>query len=325
LVAAAGRTLALVAALGAATILSSCSYLLGDPYGTIGQRAVAWVDLNGAIKATTGSGVNYVNRMSYLSSAGHDYLFLYVSTTAQTQIFAALDGTSLNLDNTVSSGFYYQTGTNIAVDMNGNFVTSYPVGLALSPTLAIATPGPTQGTFCLAADTLSNVSMTATSASNAMALSSYSNAWGAATVTASPALAAFDPGWALTDAATSGGNLLLLFTNSSAAIEVVYPGTSIYSTLSAQTYIIDNAPSKSAIAYSNSNQMAWATSEGLVVGSYANNGVELDLYKLGDSGKTSSYNIATNGSASFYFEPAGRYFFYYEQSSGRLYKMRTWW
>ncbi|MDA8424511.1 MAG: hypothetical protein M0Z80_00100 [Treponema sp.] len=315
-------------ALGGATLLSSCSYLLGDPYGSIGQRTVAWVDLNSAVTSATGSGVRYINRMSFLSSGGHSYLFLYLGTDSNLQIFAALDGTSLSLVDSIPSSIYYQSGSNIAVDMNGNFVTSTLPSSALSPTLSLTTPGPSlSGGYCLVADGSTNVSMMVTSASNAMALSSYSNAWGTATATASPSpalTAASDPGWVLTDASIAGATLLLLFTNTGSAIEVAYPASSIYATLSGVSDVIDDAPAATAVAPAN-NQMAWATSEGLVVGSYANNGLELDLYKLGDSGKSSSYTIAANGSSQAYVEPDGRYFYYYDQSSGRLYKMRTWW
>ncbi|HUW41265.1 MAG TPA: hypothetical protein VMV90_09650 [Rectinemataceae bacterium] len=315
-------------ALGAATLLSSCSYLLGDPYGAIGQRAVAWVDLNSAVKSATGSGVRYVNRMSYLSSGGHAYLFLYINTDANTQLFAALDGTSLNLVDSIPSSIYYQSGSNIAVDMNGNFVTSYPSALALSPTLAIAAPLPAvSGPYCLAADGSNNISLQATSGANSLSLASYSSSWGADSSTPVPLTAGIDPGWQLSDAAVANNQLLLLFTASGMALEVAYPASSIYSTLSGAGELIDYAPAATAIApfNSQSSPMAWLTSEGLVVGSYANNGLELDLYKLGGFGKSSSYTLGNNGSSQAYVEPDGRYFYYYEQSSGRLYKMRTWW
>ncbi|MGO8692361.1 MAG: hypothetical protein ACLQMF_01700 [Rectinemataceae bacterium] len=313
--------------LGLAILFSSCSYLLGDPYGTIGERAVAWTDLAGAVKNATGSGIQSVERMSFLSSGGHSYVFLNLSTVNNTQWLVALDGGTLDLVDHIGSTLSNQSGTNIAVDMDGDFVTSSAfVGLALSPTLAVTAPSPPAGTYCLAADATYNISMIE-SASNLLTFEGYDATWTAsgAAPPISKSLTSADQGWQLSDAATSGGSLLLLFTGSGGAIEVAYPyGASIYAALGAQTYIIDGAPDKSASA-GDSSQMAWATSEGLVVGSYANNGLELDLYKLGGSGKTSSYSLATNGSSSVYFEPAGRYFFFFDRSSGRLYKMGTWW
>jgi|GEM_PF-3899462 len=310
-------------------LLSSCSYLLGDPYGPIGQRALAISDLDGEVKAETGSDLQQLNRMSFLSSGGHDYLFLFVNTQDQMSWLIALDGENLSVAKSMKS-YYYQSGSNLAVDLSGNFVMSSSSGLVLDPSLSIVSTYtlPT-GPGCLASDGSYNNSLAnspAASFTTSLSFAQFLNDW---TSTGSSNSKSFTSSgtssYLLLDAATTGGALLLLFADASGqAVEVSYPyGSSIYSALNLSTSIIDAAPHKSAsVAYQN--QMVWATKEGVVVGGYGNNGLQLELHKL-DGGGTASYTLRSNGSSDVYFEPSGSYFFYFDRSLGRLYKMRTWW
>ncbi|HTX73568.1 MAG TPA: hypothetical protein VMC79_12135 [Rectinemataceae bacterium] len=323
------RAMALaILGLSLCTLASSCSYLLGDPYGSMGQRTVALADLNGIVKGATGADIQYVNGASANSAGGHDYLFLFVTTTAGTKWLIALDESTLSFKKAVQGNADYPQGSNIGVDFNGNFVIGNGSGLILSPTLgSVSGYSLPSGSFCLASDSLHNVSISGGSGS--LGYSGYNSIW--TTILSGPFSRPFaspDPGWRLVTAALDNGALLMLMVadSSGQSIALSYPnaGSDLISALQAVGYIVDDAPHKSAAANSDSN-MAWVLREGMVVGNYSNGGLELDLYRFGDSGKSSSYLLTNASGDSLYFEPEGRFFFYYDPGSGRLFKLRTWW
>lgn len=315
--------------LGALALLAlSCSYLMDDPYGSVGQRAVAIADIATAVTSATGSSIQYINRMYYLSSGGHTYLFLLLTTEDDVSWLIALDGGTLS---TVSAmePYYAGTGSNMAVDLSGNFALGSSSPLVLDTSLASVSSYSLSAlgsvAYCLFSDGSYNNSLAVSSTE--LSFTQYDSDWAATGNSDAKTVDSSGASYTLLDAANASGTVLLLFDVSGQAIEVAYPSAgSLYTTLEATSYIIDSASSsKVSPVASYENSMAWATSAGLVVGSSGNNGIDLSLYKLGGNGKASTYKLKSNGSTQLYFEPSGNYFFYFDRSSGRLYKLRTWW
>lgn len=209
-----------------------------------------------------------------------------------------------------------------------------PSGLA-ADSLDAALPG------FLASDAatgLNYVFSSAGSASAQLAYSTYDAAW----ANAAPFQKDFRSdlsSWRLARALLldDGSLALLAFQGSEAKgslLAAVYPSLAVFAA-STESALDASSASRSAVVDIDTSQTglgstqgvpAWPTSEGLVVLlSDANGGFRLARYGYDGGAAKDEYSVVSRPDAALYFEPSGRYWFLYEKSANKLYKLRTWW
>lgn len=315
--------------------LSSCDYLLGDSYPAYTQRMGAWIDLDDAAKAASGgSPIQDVGRINYLESSGSSAVFVEYRTKDGFHRLLSLDGESL------AAPVGYLLGNSFAevgLAASGHYVFFSSSGwVALRPDSRAV-----DGSYSAALSPLSVYSY------SALVNEAGSNYFFFLMGNANQNIDLYDAAftlvgvrpwlnipigpsvslWDNVSIGQGGGYYCFLFriynTNDFRAFRTPSIGA-----MPAWTSLFDDpaVPSgyKSA-AFSADQSRVWITADGPVTATNDNNGLVFSLRKFGASGSTSTYTLKDESSATFSFEPSGRYWFMYEKSSGRLYKMRTWW
>jgi hypothetical protein len=315
----------------ASLMLGACSYLLQDPYAQFMEKAAGAADLGSSL----GSGISYLG-MTEASSGSTTYLFLEILASSGSKIVKALSASSLTLSGLSGQGS--PSTLCAAVDAKGDYVVA---GLAYAPSslaadsLDAALPG------FLASDAAAGLNYIFTSAAAASAQLSYST-YDASWASAAPFQKAFRSdlsSWRLARVLLlDDGSLALLAFQGSAAkgslLAAVYPSLAAFAA-STESALDASSASRSAVVNIDTNQAgigsteglpAWPTSEGLVVLlSDANGGFRLARYGYDGGAEKDEYSVDSRPDAAFYFEPSGRYWFLYEKSANKLYKLRTWW
>jgi len=315
------RCLGLAAA--AALLLGGCDYLLGGGAPSWLGRISASAHLRSIVAQETGSELWSIDGFNYLESQGSSAALVFVTTTDFRRHLVALDGRTLG-DPRVYSTPAYSLGTSAGVDMTGYYVTGQ---LSLRWDNRLPQPPPPFPSFSVdkaISDSTSNYSITGTT--NTYDLIPYNAVWGA-------------PGGPISRPIFSAGGGQHRFSGhtgmgSSPYVHLFYSTNNKTFMATQSPYVYpDTTPADAVTAIKtieihtgNSYNNAWATADGAVARESDNSGhIILKLYRFGAAGASDEYSLRENGDMQMSFEPSGRYWFLYEGTTGRLYKLRTWW
>jgi hypothetical protein len=303
-------------------LFSSCSYLTGGPYPAYDQRIVAMTDFNAAVKAASGgSALQQLYSVEYLESKLSSGVFAVLGTEDGAQRLVTLDGGSLGapVAYAFGAGTLFGMSTGFGLSASGDYVRGQ---VALKWDTRVQEPYNPPSHGILLSEGGGNYCFSASGSS--LSIDSYDSSWGSPAV-ATKAIANAGT-WTLVSAGQGGGYYSFLFHHEETQAFRAFRTTSVASmpwtslfddpTVSAD----DKTAEFSAESYSLS-----ITADGPVSVSYSNNGLVFSLLNFGASASTSTYTIKNTGSQTYYFEPSGSYWFMYDQTTGRLSKLRTWW
>jgi hypothetical protein len=313
----------------ASLCLSACSYLLDDPYGGFLQKAAAYADLGSALGSS-----QFLDGMMSAEAQTSTYLFAEFADPSGARMVKALDPMSLEL--AAFSGQGSPLTFCAATAANAEFVVaSHAYGPS---TLNLDTACPA-GLGWLAADsTTGNNCLFPFVAASSQRLSFYvyDSSWKNRT-TIQRVFSSSTENWQLARALilVDGSFAVLAFdgrggTGSLRAAR--YPNLAAF--LASTGPILDSA-SSSAVASVDTQQgsigsamgvPAWPTVDGLIaLVSDANGVFRLARYGYDGLGEKDEYVLSSRPDAALYFESSGTYWYLYERSAGRLFRLRTWW
>jgi hypothetical protein len=326
--------------------LSGCSFLLGDPYGDYLQKADKWLDLRDEFRAKAGLELNNLSGIHFSegSFAGTTYRYLFIQGDFNdgSSRIRALGYDDMNL----LLGFEAMPSPGALTaepDLNGDIKIEGNSYYADALNLHSASlPVGTDGTWkWLIADSASTQNyMFHINSSGFFHVHDYSSAWVAGS--AWPWTIRGAESWNLARMAKlDDGRVSLLFSQGggdySSVVAATFPSFAIFRAdfMAAATDLLlcpDAAVSAQIDSFTPSGSYdspagigAWITQDGLVSLSRKNNLFTLKRYPLGPGGSMDSYSMAGRYDDLLYFEPSGKYWYRFDRSSGRLFRLRTWW
>jgi len=332
-----------------AVAFAGCSFLLGDPYGDFMQKAVAWVNLRAALQTNDGTTLNGLNAISVaLPSAGgtaNGYVFVE-ENLGNGSLVGALGYDTLDLENfgLPTSGGVLSTN----FDVDGNiriWAQSFAAGtLNLNSNLTGISPQ-SVGAWLITDSSASVNYLIYTSpsdSSNLLHMDAYTASWSPGS-TETHQIGSSTDTWSLARVAVLGdGRVCLLFFLGQGSQNVVLGETfndfptfasamaaaspDLLGTVGAASTSSIGVDSSNGSVYGGSGVDAWITENGVVSLTRGNgNNLGFSRYPLGTGGQIDGYSMSNNQNALFYFETSGKYWYYFDGGSGRLYRLRTWW
>jgi hypothetical protein len=323
---------ALVALCG---LLLSCDYLLGDPYTDYMQHAVAWVDLDAEVAKAGIIGWNGIQNAKPLGSG--QYVFVTLNSFSGSWAFA-LDGGDLHVVRSFGPSSFPNLGGGMSTGYQGSIRLGLelidPSSLALSLQLSDASNGNMQYEPGFFDQSFNNLYAVDSSASpNKLTKYAYPAAlWTAPAATSSLAIdTAVPSGWTLLAAeyfAGSGYPEKFLLMNGGNCYYIGFLNTTWFDSATPDLMTSTAGGTEHSGALPVQNNQAWLTADGIVtfVGQ-SNNYTQYARFDYATGGRLDDYRLRgkSNGTTMAWFEPSGRYWFLYDESSGRLYEFRTWW
>ncbi len=306
----------------ATLILASCTYLLDDPYPAYTQRISTWTDIDATVKQVSGgASLLFINHLDYLESGSSSGIFLQLATSDGVGRLVTLDGGDfgspvsyvygidpVGLTTGLSSAGQYRSG---AVLMNPANRTS------------AAVLGPISGILLSEA----GVNYYGTVSGATMSAARYDSAW-VSLGTVSVQISTIYPGpWELVSAGQGGGWYSFLFRDSSSNSYRAFRTPSLASMTWTSLFDDPAVPaSYRTPQFSADMSSVGITADGPVMRGHSQggNGDKLSFLPFGSS-SSKDYYPRNSGSVQYFFEASGQYWFLHEASSGRLYKLRTWW
>ncbi len=336
--------LAVFAAIAVAASLGGCAYLLGDPYmkDNVIQRATAWIDLDAALNAAGAASLSNRIELFHFDSSVRPAILAMTGADDGSGSFRSyaliLDPDSLATVSAIPVPVDPMAAC--SVDGSGNYrignqnllasdFTPYPANpLVNVPGLDPSAPG-----FSLSDGTAPSCYILRASDPGILEIHQFGPSFGLAHALFSVPLGFAAPfpngGWTVLDAQYLAGTakpLKLLLGNGSAHYCASADGIEQLKALS-PIYEATGTDYFSFTADFYGPNSLWLTRDGLIRRGNSNNGVTtyerldyatgavLDSLALPDS----SFNT------SYWFDPSGSFFLFYDGSSGRLYRLRSWW
>lgn len=333
-----GRAPALLClALLSAALFSSCSYLLGDPYGDFAQKTEACVNLRSEAEEKEGWTLSYLPALAVCELPSGPVAFAFAVTAENSAKILALSFEGLGILDASLPAF----GSPFCPALDSAGRLRLGGGLYDASGFAYLASCPNSGELPLLGPTGSDNLLLSTNSSNQLAIAAYTGAWAAA----GSYSCSIDSGsgyWLLARAATlpdgrvclvffKGGSegwgsaFAVVFADAQALLDamasstlVSYSGAAVGSTLEVAS-VNGGIDSPSGIG-------AWPTADGLVAVTGQSNGrLRLARYPLGPGGEIDEYSVASGYRYSYCFEASGGFWLLFDRSTGWLFKLRSWW
>jgi hypothetical protein len=344
--------LAFLAAVSAALGLGSCAYLLADPYGETLQKAQGWANLRQEMHGQTGLDLQ---RLSGISAVGGYVFFQAEFSDASSQQFALNYGDLSLVPPSLFGRMSDMPGPfNACVDYNGHICLGrdaydpgtfyhWATGLPGGPWLLDHDNSTGSYNYYFNTDTPNQLAV------NGYAVFPQNPPY---TTTGSWYWSLIGPAgenWTLARVLTLDDyRVCLLFYKGDGSAGAVRAG--VFANMGAFLTLINSHPTSppgyllgtldptlaigdpiKVVSFNGSFDSpsgldAWITRDGIVAVTADSNGrFTFSRYPQGPGGEIDRFSMSSGYDSLFYFEPSGKYWYSYDPSAGRLFRLRTWW
>jgi hypothetical protein len=339
------RALPLLIGIGSLALAASgCSFLLGDPYGDYLQKAERWVDLRTELEKKAGLTLNDLSGIAVGqgSRAGshYSYVFLQANFADYTSRIGALGYEGLDL---LDFQAFPNMGPLMAdADAMGDIRIGNQAYFADS--LLPSVPTPAAGHWLVTDSPPGSNFLLFTDGMSLLHKDEYTAAWSPVGPPPPWPISSTPESWNLVRATVlKDGRICLLFflggagwqgTVRCAAFANYASFAAAFALASPSLFDSPAANLSASISLSSSGGSwdgpsgvgAWITEAGVVaLTSNNNNRYTLTRYPLGPGAALDSYSMTASYDDLLYFEASGKYWYRFDRSSGRLFRLRTWW